>query len=646
MKKIVAFAWLMLFGLLCRAENWDDVKASGEYYYGEGTAATREEADRLAWAEMLNSIVVHVSNDFQMLYDETNVNGKVDSKSKVMDCIKTYSQGTFTNVETMSRGEAPKITVLRYMRRSELEKIYAHRIEAAREWVRTADASLATGKVDMALQYYYWAYALVRSLQRPYEVKDAQGRALATELPLRVREILGKIEVKYDTQEDELVNLLFYYDGKPVSRLNYTYNDGQSECEGNQAMDGRGSLEMAPGYRDKKFYDVRIEYENKGVARGDAELQSVLNVVPLVVFPEATHKVLRDKDVQVASQAGKSGEGTASGGIGSESGLAERKVAGQPSRDQAGQAEPREAASQVDAPLEPTVAQSPEQTDRYATAMKRIEEAFRTRNYNAVIDLFDIEGLSIFHQVTSYGTPHLVGEQHITFFKGAAGTVTARGLKLAFSFTSPKKATFTENLVFTFNKEGKICNVTFGLGRVAENDILCRNVDWGEEVKSQILEFMENYKTAYCLKRLDYIKEIFADDAVIIVGRVVRKAGGTTMIGEKEVTNYGRDIITRNRYTKNEYLKHLEKCFYHPRNKYINVKFAENDVQSLKSFQDNKVYGIQIKQLYNSATYGDVGYLFLMVDMTDPEKPQIKVRTWQPNETPMYQLYNSGDFYR
>ena len=239
-----------------------------------------------------------------------------------------------------------------------------------------------------------------------------------------------------------------------------------------------------------------------------------------------------------------------------------------------------------------------------------------------------------------------MGDQNITFFKGAGGTVTARGMKVSFSFTSPKKATFTENLVFTFNKEGKICNVTFGLGKVAEQDILCRNVSWGDDVKAQIMEFMENYKTAYCLKRLSYIRDIFADDAVIIVGKVTRRGEGNTNIGERQMSQFGQDIITHNRYTKDQYLSNLEKCFYNPRNKYINVKFAENDIQTLNAFNGHKVYGIQIKQLYNSATYGDVGYLFLMVDMTDADKPQIKVRTWKPNQTPIDQFFHAGEFYR
>ena len=34
-----------------------------------------------------------------------------------------------------------------------------------------------------------------------------------------------------------------------------------------------------------------------------------------------------------------------------------------------------------------------------------------------------------------------------------------------------------------------------------------------------------------------------------------------------------------------------------------------------------------------------------MVDMTDRTQPQIKVRTWQPNEVSLDKVYNAGDFY-
>ena len=113
MKKIYLFVISQLISLCCYAETWDEVVNSGNYYYGIGKAATQEEAYNMAWTEMLNSIVVHVSSDFEMISEENTINGQTDSRQKVMDCMKTYSQGTFTNVGSMTRGKAPHIEVLR-----------------------------------------------------------------------------------------------------------------------------------------------------------------------------------------------------------------------------------------------------------------------------------------------------------------------------------------------------------------------------------------------------------------------------------------------------------------------------------------------------------------------------------------------------
>lgn len=629
MKKILLqiISFFIAISANAQSENWDYITSGVEYYYGLGTGDTQEEASNAALANMMQNIVVNVQSDFSMLAYETDTNGTIDSQTKVMNCMKTYSQGTFTNVRMQVRQNKgknePKYTVLRYMLHSELQKVFDGRTEAARNYIRIADKAVERRKVDMALQYYYWAYSLVRSLQHPYDAKDDEGKVIVTEIPVRIREVLDKIEVKYESQDDVYINLLFYYDGEPVSCLDFSYNDGENEMEDSKAQDGRGCLEMVRGYEDSEVFHVGINYEYISQARGDAEMSSVLAVVPKQMFKEASHKVMR------ASSGSPDSIRLAS---------AETNAAVTASKD----------VMELDQPLDIAETQQPDSMEMYAEAMNRLVAAIKNKQTESVSDLFDLEGLDVFRKVMGYGTPRLVGEQNLTFFKGPKGTVTVRGMQMSFTFggNRQKKASFTEDLVFTFAENGKICNVAFGLGKVAANDILCRNVDWGDETKEMIMEFMENYKTAYCLKRHDYIRDIFADDAVIIVGRVVKRTGNTTNIGEHSVTNFGQDLITYNRYTKDAYLENLRRCFNNPRNRYINVKFANNEVQSLRSFNGHKVFGIQIKQLYNSATYADEGYLFLMIDMTDPDSPQIKIRTWQPDMTPIDELYGAGDFYK
>lgn len=180
------------------------------------------------------------------------------------------------------------------------------------------------------------------------------------------------------------------------------------------------------------------------------------------------------------------------------------------------------------------------------------------------------------------------------------------------------------------------------MGKVAEDDILNRNAPgWKDETRELIMEFLENYKTAYSLKRLDYIRDIFADDAVIIVGNVVKR--NLVQNPEHGMSIEGQDIIKYNKYDKQTYLANLARSF--KLNEFINIRFTNNDVQWLEKYKDRELFGIQIGQEYTSSRYADKGYLFLLLDMTDHDAPLIKVRTWQPNEVSMDKIYSAGDFY-
>jgi hypothetical protein len=190
-------------------------------------------------------------------------------------------------------------------------------------------------------------------------------------------------------------------------------------------------------------------------------------------------------------------------------------------------------------------------------------------------------------------------------------------------------------VVFTFNNNQLVDEVLFGLGKNAYNDIMLKGV-WDMDARLILVNFLEEYKTAYALKDIDFVRNVFDDDAVIITGRLVSRP--TTRI---ENTNYiDSKIVKYNRQTKNEYLRNLEHCF--ASNEFINIRFANNDV--LKAGRGGELYGIQIKQDYYSSTYGDTGYLFLMVDINDPDSPVIKVRTWQPEKDPNFGVYGLSDF--
>ena len=94
------------------------------------------------------------------------------------------------------------------------------------------------------------------------------------------------------------------------------------------------------------------------------------------------------------------------------------------------------------------------------------------------------------------------------------------------------------------------------------------------------------------------------------------------------------------KYDKDTYFKNLTRTF--KSQEYINLRFAETDFTKASTSSNREVYGVRLLQEYYSSTYGDIGYLFLLVDLTD-EAPLIHVRAWQPDEVELSKLMGMKD---
>lgn len=598
--------------VLC-AQNWDYIRSSGEYYYGVGYGATVAEATKNGMAEVMNMISVNVADDFTMLSESDNENGNIEHKELIVRSLSCISQASLTNVERwVIEDEEPNCAVRCFIRRDELARIYESRIDRAQNYIVLAEEALQKRKLSMALQYYYWSYALICSLQYPNEVKDGQGRLLITEIPARMRDVLSGVKVEIVKREGVYLELLFKYNDEPVSSIGFNFNDGRGISD-MDAKDGIGYMELSPDF-DKEYIHIGIEYEYKELARGDAEMNSILSVIAKKSFREANYTLKTPVDNEVV--------------------IEETKLK---------QALDMAVNGSVRFDVNPSSTQVMANANDYKAVMDKVIAAVESGNYQSATEYFTIDGLEVFNELIAYGNGRVVGVPDVNIFKSTDGRAVARGLQMAFSFKRGTKKMFVEDVVFTFNKEGKIENVAFGLGKDSTNDIMCKQATgWDDMTKEMVMEFLENYKTAYCLKRLNYIETIFSDDAIIITGNVVKRKE-TPVMNERQVSIEGNEIITYNRQTKKEYIDRLRNVFR--RNEFINIHFTNNEVQWLEKFKDEKVYAIRLGQEYNSTSYADMGYLFLLVDMTNREEPLIKIRTWQPSEITLDEWYNAGDFY-
>lgn len=612
MKKRFYLATLILpfIAFSALAQSWEAIKGSQAYLYGEGWGGTVAEADRQALNDLISKISVQVVGSTSQNEKETATNAGVESQTTFTSMVSTYSSATLTNTEKVIIENEPDAHVGRWIKRADVAKIFEARKNKISEYISTALKAEQQGKIDIALKDLYWAFALTKTLQNPdeyrYEDEDGTSMLASTWIPHHINEIFDNIKVTFGKRTGDDLELSVSYKGKPVSSIDYTFFDGRDWSNIYSAKDGVGVLELAPGV-DNTYYQIKFEYEYKGESHIDKDVEAVLNSIGGVAMRNAYKSVKYDKSVGVTSVPEKKSTGIES----TFSSVAPEVYA-------------------LPKPLEDNAS--------FRQTLNSLAMAIVAKKYDDVDDLFTSEGREIYQSLIKYGKARIVGPLDYSFYQ-YGNHVIARGLQMSFSFKTGMRKSFVEEVIFSFDTQGKIDNISFGLGKTAEADILGKGV-WSENARFAIMNFLENYQTAYALKRLDYITSIFDDDAVIITGNVCHVPG--KMVNKNDIKGMilPHNIIKYNRHTKDSYLKYLAKSF--ASKEYINLRFANNDVRKLG--KGGELFAIQISQEYYSSNYGDKGYLFLMVDINDPDTPIIKVRTWQPEKDPNFGIYGPEHF--
>ena len=604
---------LLMTSLNVFSQKWEEVRDSEDYIYGEGWGSTVAEAERQALANLIGKIATNVTGESHSSLKTQNSNGKLDEESQFSQTVNTYSQATLTNTQQKVLKNEPDAYVVRWIKKSEIEKIFESRKRKAIDLVETAIRAEKKGKVDDVLRNYYWALTLLKSLQYPNEVtytdEDGKEHVLTNWCKEKIDDTFYELKTVYDSREDNDIRLAITYKGKPVNSVDYKFWDGQTWSAIYSAKDGWGVLELAPGY-DGSQVQLKYEFEYAGEAKVDPEVEMVLNAVKGTPMPKSYINVMLKTNEKAKEKKARMEQMASAGSFTTNS----VEVIAQPKTLDKG-------------------------ANAYKTTLEMVVKAIKSKNYNSVRQFFTDGGWDMFTKLVQYGKGKVLDSDDIRFFDDN-GSVLVRGLRMSFSFASGVRKSFVEDLVFAFNPERLIDNIAFGLGKTAEDDILHKGV-WEEKSRFAIMNFLENYKTAYALKRLDYIRSIFDDDAVIITGSIVSRANNkVNMENQAHISQDGNRIIKMNRQTKDEYLKNLKRCF--EKNEFVNIRFSNNDV--IKMGEGGESYAIQIQQDYYSSTYGDKGYLMLMVDINEPTKPLIKLRTWQPEKDPNFGIYGPGDF--
>lgn len=467
MRKLLITILITLLCVPVFAQSAASIRKNNSYIYTEATAATSTAADSVALDALVGKLAQTVDLPYSSEIRKSLINTYLEDIKR--ECVMISSNG---------RGKA---SVMRYIQRNDVERIFEGRRSKVKEMLSIASTADRKCQMDVALRYYSWAETLMRSLPSPDVVAIAEAKS-------RRETILKGLNVEFDRQDiydKGIVELTFTFKGKPVKNIDYKFFDGKTWSKVLSAKDGKGFVEVRPG---SKIDQYRIKYEIT-----PAHLQHLFREVSLVekaLAPEA-------ENTDGGTRSAKTHSGPAVTATASESSArkidfsaVKKKVLDVVAREEF-QTEP----DSTRGGLTPIVFSS-----EYEDIVNKVCKGVTSGADESLYEYFTPEGYEIFNRLIRYGNARVLNFGELNFY-GLGEEVYARSVPMVFSFRGNQRQ-FVENIVFTFNGERKICDLSFSLGKETVQGIVGQT-GWTEEARIILVSFLENYKTAYALKRLD-----------------------------------------------------------------------------------------------------------------------------------------------
>lgn len=188
--------------------------------------------------------------------------------------------------------------------------------------------------------------------------------------------------------------------------------------------------------------------------------------------------------------------------------------------------------------------------------------------------------------------------------------------------------------VICFDKEGNVDKFYLAVPMDVYTEVIRRDMDsLSYRCRLLILDFIEQYCTAYIQKDIEFISNVFSDNLMVYNGQIVTN--------KEEKVSLGKDI----EQNKEQFVKSLRMAL--KKEKRVNLQIDDIVVQ--RSHKNPYFYGVSILQKWTSGNYHDSGYLFLLWQFNKESAPLILFRAWQPNmingePLPEGKIMNLSDF--
>lgn len=603
------------------AQNTSEIKSDNSYYHGEAIAESEIEASEMALSELINKISVTVSASFKNKVKETDK----DISKSVESIINTQAGATLRNVEKISSYDENNqvYTVLHFIKKSEVEKIFDERKHLIYEIYNNALGMEENGNISHALKWYYFATILLNSL--PDQYVEVYGVNLSLELPNKIRSVLQNVDISFKSKDnvsekESNVILNFSYNKKPVSYLEFDYHDGKNHVSC-IAQNGTGTATLIGSSVNMDKLNLRIKYSFYECRDECKPVSQLWKITSKPKFNNSRKIKLERVEIQED----------------------QIEIEGEPEIAKVDESIVKES----EVVYSPVSFDNMKLTLKSADSVKCLEKITKgTGNFLGVLKgsllnnrsskNYDAFLLSKFRGLLKYNKSALYDNNIELEVNRTLEGWEVRGLPVSNDYRSINTKS-NETLVLDFTKEGDLMDVNFCINRNLYDEFVKQakyGNDWGN--RQTIIKFIEKYRTAYMIRDLATVDTIFSDNAVIITGRVIKTA---PKLKDYKNTRLLKEEIEYTRMNKNQYLKKLKSVFSFHKDIYLG--FSSFNITKKQGIDG--VYGVSMRQHYKASRYADEGHLFLLVDFKDTD-PKIYVRSWQPQEWTDEKISKLTDF--
>lgn len=610
MRRVFLLSFFMFLFLASKSQDdYNKIKESGLYYYGQSAVMEDyEKAEKKAGDLLLKNIIENIeTNVIDMSLDDSS-----ELIDKIMQTLESKIKSSSKMINVVNDAKNDEYSCFAYISKDNFNKICDERVADIQRYANIAMAKENEDNMVDALRSYYWAMMLCVAHPQGASVKiNADGDTVDAYYYLyeKVVDAIGSFDfsVAKDNpgefnEEGLAINLNVRTFGNDVSDLQIKYYNGRDNYYTTTVNNGKAHIQLLGN--DVKELEIRIEYEFIHEVIAHPEVKKVLDNMDKIIIKKNVRKNI-DLSPYFQFFAGD-----------------------EPSNDTVAQDETDD--DVVEAELDGN-------EQYFLEVMEEVENALRKKQYQDVKKYFTEEAFSMIDTLVRNGNVTILPDQQYDFLS-YGNTTICHDMDMKFQFRN--HASFLREVVFRFDNESKlITSFAFRLSNVAEHDISSKS-KWPIDCKMALINFLEDYQTAYVLKRHDYLKQIYSDDALIIVGHVVKV--NDQPMSDRRQFNLSENEIQLMQYDKDQYFKNLSRTFN--TQEYINIRFTDTDFIRQQVPDENGVvkgediFGVRLLQEYHSTTYGDVGYLFLMVDLRDTKRPIIHVRAWQPDKVDINKL--------